>query len=285
MKKLQRTSVEIFCNDCSSGKISDVAKVALKQQYCKYLKATCDKPRKSTPQIKVGICTLGSTVNKGKEIRPVVICPRRFKEESVFDTIRLKYLSGWSNVKWVPEVNIGVGGSVDYVAIEIDRKKNIKNFQCVEFQTAGTTGSPFPYLQDLKKYGDFTHRNHTYGINWANEFTKTMMQQAYKKGKIVSSWNRKIIFVIQDVAWDYISATTDCSKVTNSNPKSPVDFCTFMLKWESIDKRWTLRFDNIYSTSIEGISTIMGGAKVEEYLTEEEFKSKIQKKAIADGII
>jgi len=31
-----------------------------------------------------------------------------------------------------------------------------------------------------------------------------MMQQAYKKGKIIDHWKRKIIFVVQDIAIDYL---------------------------------------------------------------------------------
>lgn len=285
MKEIFRTPIELFCHDCSSGKLSDAGKVALNQQYCKYIKGTCVKPRKSTPKVKVGICTLGSTVNNKHQIRPVVICPQRFKEDTVFEAIRMNYLRSWKNVKWIPEVSIGVGGNVDYVAVELGKHNEILNFQCVEFQTAGTTGTPYSYVLDLKKYGDFDHGHHSYGINWANEFTKTMMQQAYKKGKIVRSWHRKIVFVIQDVALEYLMHSSDCSKVTSSNADYPVDFCTFSLDWKDDSERWSLSFRNIYSTTIEGVSTIMGGAAMEEYPSEDEFKQNILKKAISDGII
>lgn len=285
MKTLQKTPIEIFGHNCSGGNISQEAKLSLRQQYCKYVQGTCVKPRKSTPQIKVGICTLGATVNRKSGIRPVIVCPQRLKEETVFESIRLNYLKDWTNVKWVSEVKIGVAGSVDYVAIELDNKNEIRNFQCVEFQTAGTTGSPYPYLQDLQRYGDFNHGRHPYGINWANEFVKTMMQQAYKKGKVVESWKRKIIFVIQDVAWQYISASTDCSQVAGFNRENPVDFCTFSLRFDNRVNSWKLEFDNIYSTTINGVSAIIGGAKVNEYPTENEFKEYILKKAIADKII
>lgn len=285
MNTIQKTPIEIFGHDCSNGHLSEAAKISLKQQYCKYVHGTCLKPRKSTPKIKVGICTLGATVNKNPEIRPIIICPQRFKEETVFESIRLHYLKNWSNVKWVSEVKLGIAGSVDYVAIELDSNKTIKNFQCVEFQTAGTTGSPYPYIKDLQQYGDFHHAHHTYGINWANEFVKTMMQQAYKKGKIMEFWKRKIIFVLQDAAWEYISSSTDCSQVVGFNWDNPVDFCTFSLRYKNNNNLWKLEFNNIYSTTINGVSTIIGGAKVDEYPTENEFKDYILKKAIADKVI
>lgn len=283
MKKLGKFPIEIFCYDYENK--TESCQLAIRQQYCKYIKGTCVKPRKSMPQIKVGICSTGSTVNKNKQIHPVIICPQRFKEESMFETIREKYLSNWKNVKWIQEVNIGVGGNVDYVAVEVDEHDRVKDFLCVEIQAAGTTGTPYPWVKELIEIGHYTDsRKRSYGINWANEFTKTMMQQAYKKGKIVESWHRKIVFVVQDLAIEYLQATTDCSKLSSYNPDYPVDFCTFNLAWKE-GKEWTLVFNNIRSTTIEGINRIIGGANVSEYLTEKEFIVNIVRKGINDGIL
>lgn len=281
MKTVGKFPIEVFCYDYEN---TEDLPLALKQQYCKYIQGTCVKPRKSEPKIKVGICSLGSSINKSKDIRPVIICPHRFKEQYMFETIRKKYLSNWSNVKWIQEVNIGVGGNVDYVAVEVDEHDRVKDFLCVEIQAAGTTGTPYPWVMELKEKGKYTDKpKPSYGINWANEFTKTMMQQAYKKGKIVQSWHRKIVFVVQDLAIEYLQANTDCSKLTHSNPKLPVDFCTFKMAWNG--KEWTLVFDKIRSTTIEGINLIIGGAKVSEYPTENEFIVNIIKKGISDRIL
>ena len=279
MKKIDRTPIEYFCHDCGTFDASFALDV--KQQFCKYVNGTCVKPRKSTPEIKVGICTVGASVF-GKSLQPIIICPQRFKEDQMFNTIRKKYLSDWNNVMWIPEVDMGVGGSVDYVAVELDGNQQIKDFQCVEIQAAGTTGTPYPYIQDYLKYHDFIHNKHTFGINWANEFSKTMMQQAYKKGKIVQSWKKKIVFVIQDVAMDYLQCSSDCSKVTTYNKDYPVDFCTFSMKWKG--NNWGLEHQNIYSTTIEGIETIIGGAPEDRFPTIEEFKEKIMKKGISDRL-
>lgn len=283
MKKVAKCPVEYFCYDVDLYGKSEAFNLAVKQQYCKYLQTTCFKFRKSTPEIKVGICTVGSTVNRSEEIKPVIICPHRFKESTMFETIRIKYLSEWKNVKWIPEVNIGVGGSVDYVAVELDDSGNIKDFLCVEIQAAGTTGSPYYWIENLLKYGKLIDPEKNFGINWANEFTKTMMQQAYKKGKIVERWNRKIVFAIQDVALEYLRATCDCSKLENFNPLLPVDFCTFRLQY--LKDEWKMTFNEIQSTSIDGVNTIIGGAAVEDYLTESEFIANILKKGIADGVL
>ena len=282
MKKIGKYPTEVFSYDYEDK--TESAQLAFKQQYCKYIKGTCVKPRKSEPHIKVGICSLGSTINRGKDFYPVIICPQRFKEETMFETIREKYLSEWKNVKWIKEVNIGVGGNVDFVAVEVDEHDRVIDFLCVEIQAAGTTGTPYPYVRELLETGKYSGKSHDYGINWANEFSKTMMQQAYKKGKIVESWNRKIVFVVQDLAIEYLQATSDCSKLTDYNPDYPVDFCSFTLDWVE-NNRWSLVFDKIRSTTIDGINLIIGGANISAYPTVEEFIKNIIKKGVSDGVL
>jgi hypothetical protein len=258
-------------------------KSALQQQYCKYIKGTCIKPRKSEPHIKVGICSLGYKGGFVDKHIPVIVCPQRFKEDFMFETIREKYLSHWNNIEWISEVNLGVGGSVDYVAITKNRKGEIIDFLCVEIQAGGTTGSPYPAIIDLKNKGKFQKKSYNYGINWANEFSKTMMQQAYKKGKIINHWKRKIVFVVQNVAIDYIKTSADTSRLYASKPSLPIDFCTFALKWNK--NQWNLAFADIYSTDIEGINLMLGGAEVDTYPTEQEFIVNIIKKGINDGVL
>lgn len=68
MKRIGKFPIEIFC--CDFENHTETAQLAYRQQYCRYIKGTCVKPRKSEPSIKVGICSLGSTINKGKEIYP-----------------------------------------------------------------------------------------------------------------------------------------------------------------------------------------------------------------------
>lgn len=280
---IEKFPTELFCHPYK-GQESQL-RSAMQQQYCKYMRGTCVKPRKSEPNVKVGICSVGYRGEFLQEYTPVILCPQRFKEDAFFETIREKYLSSWENVEWIPEVNIGVGGSVDYVAITKSSNGKIVDFLCVEIQAAGTTGSPYQAVIEYKEYGSFQSGSYNYGINWANEFSKTMMQQAYKKGKIVEHWNRKIVFAVQDVAMNFIKSASDVSRLTNSDPKKPVDFCSFHLAWNCRKKQWEMVFDNIVSTDIEGVSLILGGANVDCYPTEEEFVLNIVKKGISDNIL
>jgi hypothetical protein len=260
-------------------------KSEIRQQYCPFIKGTCVKPRKSEPHIKVGICSLGYKGGFIEGFEPVIICPQRFKENIMFDTIRREYLSHWTNIEWIPEVNMGVGGSVDYVAITKDKKGKIIDFFCLELQAAGTTGSPYPAIIDIRETGKFQRDSYNFGINWANEFSKTMMQQAYKKGKIVNHWGRKIVFVLQDIGVKYIHSACDTSRLRQNTKETPVDFCTFKMIWDTNQNIWKLAFDTIVSTDIDGINLMLGGATIEMYPTEEEFVANIIRKGIADEIL
>jgi len=247
----------------------------LKRQYCKFINGTCNKPRKSKSDIKVGICSVGYKPDFMNKFTPVIICPQRFKEEIVFKTIKKKYLPKWKNIEWIPEVSLGKSGKVDYVAIKKNRKGEIIDFLCVEIQASGTTGSPFDAVKDLKKTKKYTKQSYGYGINWANEFSKTMMQQAYKKGNIIYNWKRKIVFVIQDIAIDYLKNATDTKRLFSRKPKLPIDFCTFSLKWNKNKSQWSLKFSKIYSTDIKGINSMLSGTEKSTYPTEDQFISNI----------
>ncbi len=60
---------------------------------------------------------------------PVIICPFRFLERSVFQSIHDKFFPQWQHYVWVKEVNMGVSGNVDYVAVKTDKEgKNPSDF-------------------------------------------------------------------------------------------------------------------------------------------------------------
>jgi len=263
---------------------SEKSKDALSRQYCHFIKAECNKPRKSEPHIKVGICSVGYKGSVQKVFRPVIICPNRFIESHVFETIQRLYLQDWGkNLQWIHEVTMGVGGNIDVVAAKMSEDKTkIVDFLCVEFQAAGTTGTPWQAVLDLKKTGKFSSDSYDFGINWANEFMKTMMQQVYKKSKIVQHWKRKILFVVQDVALDYLHDAVDTSAIREAHPDDEIHFITFKMTWTG--NAWALQFAKAFSTNVEGINKILGGAHTDKYLTTEDFKKNIYDKGKRDGV-
>jgi hypothetical protein len=278
---IRKYPTEVFCHPFNDG--SAEAQKALQKQYCAHINGTCVKPRKSEPHIKVGVCSLGYKGSFTNEFLPVIVCPHRFREDIVFTSIQKKYLSHWTNIHWVSEVTIGVGGNVDYVAVTFDEAtKEIRDFLCVEFQAAGTTGSPWQAVLDLKEHGQFKSNSYRYGINWANEFMKTMMQQVYKKGKIIEVWDHKIIFVVQDIAIKYLKRYVDTSLLRPARDEDPIHFCTYKMVWN--DTRWELDFDEAVSTDLDGINRILGGADKEHYPTVDDFKRSILRKGKQNGI-
>ena len=260
------------------------ARNALAAQHCPFLSDICKKPRKSEPHIKIGVCSVGYKGNFLDAFRPIVICPHRFHKNEVFRTIERLYLSDWNGeIDWVSEVSIGVGGSVDYVAAKLDAsRETIDEFLCVEFQAAGTTGTPWQAVLDFKDNRQFSKSSYPYGINWANELVKTMMQQVYKKGRVIQNWNRKIVFVVQDVAIEYLKNSVDTSELRDAQSDDSIHFVTFSMDWQGTE--WRLNHSGSYSTDLAGINKILGGAMTEDFPGEDTFRSRIYSKGKNDGV-
>lgn len=259
--------------------------LALDSQTCPFLSDICKKPRKSEPHIKVGVCSAGYRGRFLREFRPIIICPHRFlQRNTVFETIERLYIPrDGKTVEWVSEVSIGTAGSVDYVAVKPDNAgTSVEDFLCVEFQAAGTTGTPWPAVLDFKNDRTFSRSSYQYGINWANEFVKTMMQQVYKKGRVIRYWNRKIIFVVQDVAIEYLRSAVDTSGLRDARDEDTIHFVTFGMNWGG-EASWELVHNGSLSTDLEGVNRILGGAMVEEFPTEEAFKGNIYSKGRSEG--
>lgn len=274
--------IEVFghtYNDMTTG-----AKESRIKQYCPYLGRECTKPRKSEPHIKVGICSLGYKGSFLAHFEPVIVCPFRFLEDIVFDSIHEKFFPDWEHYKWIKEVNMGVSGNVDYVAVKTDALgQNPSDFFCVEFQANGTTGSPYPYVKDLlknEKYG----KKYNFGLNWANEFMKTMMQQVYKKGQVVDTWGKKIVFVIQDVALEYLESAVDTSGL-RQNVDDAIHFMTYKLDWDESKQKFLLSMSRWVSTDLNGINRILAGANPDQYLTAADFLANAKKKGKEDGVL
>ena len=257
--------------------LSSEAQTARNNQYCPFLNGECKKPRKSQPEVKVGTCTVGYKGDVLKKMTPVIICPHRLEVPVVYDTIAELYfgiLSDDYQVRWASEVSCGAAGSIDFVAAKM-KGDTIEDFICVELQTAGTTGTPWAGVEDFKQTGHFKQSRYEYGINWANEFLKTMMQQAYKKGMVVEKWRKKIVFVIQDVGLSYIQSATDASDLRDPTDEDAIHFCTFKTVWDENLNAWKLKFHRRVSTDTEGVRKMLAGPSVDKHPTITEFQNTI----------
>jgi hypothetical protein len=252
------------------------------EQYCPFIKSECKKPRKSEPHIKVGLCSVGYKGKHSDKYIPVIICPYRFELEVIREKITELYFPNTSNdsIKWLPEVYLGrTVGYFDYVPTEVEsswQKLLIKDFVCVELQAAGTTGTPWEAFQEHKTHGKFLKNSYNYGINWANEFAKTMMQQAYKKGLIISQWNKKLVFVVQDIGLRYLEENYNTERLHSDVLTSdPIHFCTFEMIWDDTRSVWTQEFKRRVSTDCDGISKMLGGLSETDFPTRENFINRL----------
>jgi hypothetical protein len=176
---------------------------------------------------------------------------------SVKGIIRRHYFTNIAEgeaLEWAPEVHLGKAvGFVDYVGARMQKSTSkITDFICVELQAAGTTGTPWKAFQDHKRLKRFTQDAYNFGINWANEFAKTMMQQAYKKGLIIERWKKHIIFVIQDIGLKYLEGNYDTSGLREANDADAIHFCTVNMAWSETQKAWKLEFARRLSTDTVG---------------------------------
>jgi hypothetical protein len=260
--------------------LSETAQTIRQQQICPFLNSTCKKPRKSEPHIKVGICSVGYKVTG--DFHPIIICPHRFDMRLIYEVVQqyyLPYTSGYTD--WVSEMSLGATtGSVDHVAVHLssDEPTHIDDFVCVEIQAAGTTGTPWQAFLEHKQNGKFESESYNYGINWANEFAKTMMQQAYKKGLLLESWNKKLVFFVQDVAMQYLQSAYDARGLQSAQESDSIHFCTVSMVWNDEQSRWEQRLNTRLSTNTEGIRRLLGGIDVDSHPTLEQFTQRLWKK-------
>jgi len=270
--KIKKFPTEIFGLPYTD--LSSEAQLIRQAQHCPFLGDTCKKPRKSEPHIKVGICSVGYKVLD--DYKPVIICPHRFDLAVIQDVIHQHYLSG--QVDWLSEVSLGdTTGSVDFVAVHT-YENAIDDFVCIEVQAAGTTGTPWQAVLDHRETGQFSTDNYPFGINWANEFAKTMMQQAYKKGLLLERWRKKLVFFLQDVAMDYLISSYDTQGLRDANGYDMIHFCTLQMRWDGVENRWKQYLHQRLSTDTEGVRRMLGGLSEESQPTQADFIATLTKK-------
>jgi hypothetical protein len=100
----------------------------------------------------------------------------------------------------------------------------------------------------------------------------------YKKGVIIESWGKRIIFVIQDVALAYLRNACDTSGLRVADPADPVHFYTFSMKWDDHSNAWLLGLDEKVSTNTEGIRRILAGANKDTFPTLDKFMANVARK-------
>lgn len=240
---------------------------------CPFIGTKCKKRRKSEPEITIGTCSVGYKKRGQEEYSPHIICPHRFKVDTVFDAISDLFVED-GELFLVPEKSL-MGTSVDFV---MGKKEDgeVIDFAGVEIQALDTTGSVW---QHKIAYEDedqsMTDVNKTYGINWAMSITKTMMQQAYRKGQAFDLWDENLIFIVQDVSIEYLRQNYDTSELREARPEDPVHFYSFTMNFNQETQEYELELSEKLSSTIAGVSKMMIGEEVPD---RDEFSDQIADK-------
>ena len=127
--KLQMSKIaEFFGQNCADPKIN--VQKALSTQICPFTNRICTKMRKSSPDIKIGTCSVKYQGNV------VIICPFRLLEHNqIFvDCLHLLTMHEPGNELYlIPEVKIP-GGNVDYFLVSAKNKKikdlSVRSYIC-----------------------------------------------------------------------------------------------------------------------------------------------------------
>lgn len=177
------------------------------EQHCRYSNKKCFKVRKSQPDISIGTCT----VQYGKELNDIIICPYRLLERNqiFIDCIHLLTLHQPGNeLHLVPEVAIP-GGSVDYFLVSTNSDRKVVDFVGIELQTMDTTGTVWPErclaLQELGLNNETTKESKPFGMNWKMT-AKTILVQLHHKIETFESINKHLVLVLQDHLMNYMQS-------------------------------------------------------------------------------
>ncbi len=247
----------------------------LATSYCPYIGKKCDKTRKSQPEISIGTCS----VSYGG--KPVIICPHRFlqRRHIFLDTIHLLQNHAPGNqLHVIPEITIP-GGSVDYFVVSVQRG-DIKDYIALEIQALDTTGTVWPSRQTLinDELGipvETSARNKGYGINWKMT-AKTILVQMHHKVETLELLGKKLVLIIQDVFYDYITQEFSVSVLQDAEAAHSAHFHVYRMDREETGA-FSIELIARHSTTAIGIEQMLG-RKRDANLPEDALLARLRSK-------
>jgi hypothetical protein len=230
----------------------------VKKQWCPFTDTKCFKVRKSQSKISIGSCS----VRYGRDRKNIIICPKRFLErKQVFtDCIHLLTLHEPGNeLHVVPEISIP-GGSVDYFLVSAKRRK-VKDFVGIEFQTLDTTGTVWPERQRLlQQFGlrvasADAESLKGFGMNWKMT-AKTILVQLHHKVETLEHIGKRLVLVIQDHLLDYLRREFKFSHLRDGRVGDSVHLHAYQL----IDENhgFSVELSERLSTDAAGVAECLG---------------------------
>jgi len=178
---------------------------------CPFIKSRCPKRSTQLPNEPYPVCTLWrrSTGEPDPANDLIFVCPKRFYAVDFLTEVIEHCWPGEKpkNPQVAPEVKMTGFGNVDFVIADVQEDGEVDQFLSVELQAIDITGSVFSAYQALRASTDLERRP-TYGLNWDNVY-KRYITQLIRKGYFHHHWKSKIVAVIPEQVYQYITGRAD----------------------------------------------------------------------------
>lgn len=178
---------------------------------CPFIKSRCPKRSTQLPDEPYPVCTLWrrstGEPDPGRDL--IFVCPKRFYAVDFLTEVIEHCWPGEKpkNPRVAPEVKMAGFGNVDFVIADVQDDGEVEQFLSVELQAIDITGSVFPAYQALRAGADLERRP-TYGLNWDNVYMR-YVTQLIRKGYFHHHWKSKIVAVIPEQVYQYITSRAD----------------------------------------------------------------------------
>lgn len=200
---------------------------------CPFIHSRCPKRSTQLPNEPYPVCTLwrknDGTADPVEDL--IFVCPKRFYAVDFLKDVIEHCWPGEKpkNPQVAPEVKMAGFGNVDFVIADVQDNGEVEQFLSVELQAIDITGSAFPAYTALRAGEDLAKRP-TYGLNWDNVY-KRYVTQLIRKGYFHHHWKSKIVAVIPEQVYQYITGRADF--IRSSDVKSAqvnIIFMTYRLE-------------------------------------------------------
>lgn len=201
---------------------------------CPFIQRTCLKRSKQLANNEpYPICSLWKrTDGEADPLTDLIfVCPKRFYAVDFLTEVIEHCWPGDKpkNPMVAPEVKMAGFGNVDFVIADVKEDNEIDQFLSVELQAIDITGSVFPAYQALRAGQDLAARP-TYGFNWDNVY-KRYITQLIRKGYFHHHWKSKIVAVIPEQVYQYITGRADFIRSPDvKNAQVNIIFMTYRLE-------------------------------------------------------
>ena len=237
-------------------------------QNCPFLDHKCLKQRKSNPKQTIGACIVGHGGS------PLIICPKRFLEghQIFLDSIKLLTTQN-TQFFIVPEVAMP-GGSVDYFLVAM-RGEQVIDYLGLEIQSLDTTGSSGIWNAREDLYSSNLQERYQYGINWKMS-AKTILIQMHHKAESFELLGKKLVLVMQQQFWDYISREFRTAHFHKAETEDSVHFHIYTCV--ELDHKYRLTLSDHQSTNALGVERMLKlgkGADISEQEVVRRIKVKL----------